>query len=226
MKNFNRRNSHGHHDSKRCELAQHAHTWITCIHSHFTSTRYNHVVRNASSAINFSVRAGSFRVPVIYRTLTWTTGSLTCVRGHACACVYTQGLGTPTAACQHNIFYSEKLQKKFLCSWRDSNLRPLDLESHALPIEPPRPRSLAHTRTHSRFSLSTSSVELRIKMLMADRIKELLKQGFFPIKGHFDPPTRRQSLESLIERIYHLHADSVILFITPQDFLTNINSLL
>ena len=38
---------------------------------------------------------------------------------------------------QHNIFDSEKLS---LCFWRrrDSNLRSLDLESDALPTEPPR----------------------------------------------------------------------------------------
>ena len=54
------------------------------------------------------VHAGSLRVSVIHRTLTWTTGSLACVLDHSCECVYTQGLGTPTAI-QHNIFYSEKL---------------------------------------------------------------------------------------------------------------------
>ena len=31
MKNFNRHDSHGHHSSKRRELAQHALTWITPI---------------------------------------------------------------------------------------------------------------------------------------------------------------------------------------------------
>ena len=35
MKNYNRRSSHGHHGSKRRELAQHAHsTWIAHMHSH------------------------------------------------------------------------------------------------------------------------------------------------------------------------------------------------
>ena len=33
-KNFNRRNSHGHHGSKCHELAQHALTWIARMHSH------------------------------------------------------------------------------------------------------------------------------------------------------------------------------------------------
>ena len=46
-----------------------------------------------------NVHAGCFRVLVIHRTLTWTTGSLTCVRGHSYACVYTtRGSGTPTAS--------------------------------------------------------------------------------------------------------------------------------
>ena len=46
-------------------------------------------------------------------------------------------MGTPKAS-QHNIFDSEKLNIFVLCSWRDSNLGPLDLESDALAIEPPR----------------------------------------------------------------------------------------
>ena len=39
----------------------------------------------------YQVHAGSCRVSIIYRTLTWTTGSLTCVRDHFCACVFTRG---------------------------------------------------------------------------------------------------------------------------------------
>ena len=41
-----------------------------------------------------------FRVSVIHRALTWTTGSLTCARSYAC--VYARGWGTPTSS-QHNI---------------------------------------------------------------------------------------------------------------------------
>ena len=59
------------------------------------------------------VHAGSFSVSVIHRTLTWTSGSSLCVRDHSCACVYTRGLGMPTAS-QHNIFDSEKLLQIFL----------------------------------------------------------------------------------------------------------------
>ena len=48
MKNLNRRDSHGHHGSKRRELVQHAHTWITRIHSH----TYINTVTTAESAMS------------------------------------------------------------------------------------------------------------------------------------------------------------------------------
>ena len=55
------------------------------------------------------------------------------------------GLGTPTSS-QHICFDSEKLSPIFSCApdWagRGSNLGSLDLESHALPIEPPRQSSI------------------------------------------------------------------------------------
>ena len=71
----------------------------------------------------FSVRAGSFRVSVIHRNLPWTTGSLSCLRHHSCACV--PGVGhTDSESAQH--FWLGKFHKYFLCSWRDSNLCPLD----------------------------------------------------------------------------------------------------
>ena len=56
------------------------------------------------------VHAGSFHVSVIPTTLTWITGSLTCVHDHSYVCVYihTGGLGTPKSS-QHNIFDPEKL---------------------------------------------------------------------------------------------------------------------
>ena len=57
----------------------------------------------------FLVHAGSFRVSVIHRT----PGSLTCIRDHFYACVYTRGLSTPTVS-QHNILDSEKLTRFFL----------------------------------------------------------------------------------------------------------------
>ena len=89
------------------------------------------------------VHVGSFCVSVIHRTLTWTTGHLTCVCGRSYACGYTHGgLGTPTTS-QHNILNSEKLsQFLFLCSWRGSNLRSMDLESDALYTKPSHPDTL------------------------------------------------------------------------------------
>ena len=40
--------------------------------------------------INHKVHAGSFCVFIIHRTLTWTTGSSTCIRDYSYACVYTR----------------------------------------------------------------------------------------------------------------------------------------
>ena len=60
------------------------------------------------SLINYKLHAESFRVSIIHRTMTWTKGSLTCVRNH-CECVHTRGLGTPIAS-QHNIFDSNNSQ--------------------------------------------------------------------------------------------------------------------
>ena len=65
MKNFNRRSSHGHHDSKHCELAQHALTWVACNHSHnYINTVTNTwPVRSAGSAITFQCMLGLFVSP-------------------------------------------------------------------------------------------------------------------------------------------------------------------
>ena len=54
-----------------------------------------------------------FRVSLIHRTLTRTTGSLACVCDHSHARVYTRGLGTPTVS-QCNLFGSEKRSQLFL----------------------------------------------------------------------------------------------------------------
>ena len=48
-------------------------------------------------------------------TLTWTTGSLTSVRDHSYACVYTWGLRTPTTS-QHDICDSEKTLTNCSCA--------------------------------------------------------------------------------------------------------------
>ena len=61
----------------------------------------------------YKVHAGSFRVSVIYGTLTWTAGALTCVRDHHYACIDSRGMDTPTMS-QYNIFYLEKLSQIFL----------------------------------------------------------------------------------------------------------------
>ena len=55
MKNFNRRSFHGHHGSKRRELAQHAHTHVDRTHSltQLHQHSYIHVERSASSAITY-----------------------------------------------------------------------------------------------------------------------------------------------------------------------------
>ena len=80
----------------------------------------------------------SFRVSVIHRTLTWTTGALTCVRDHYYACVYTRRLGTLTKRVSTTFLTRKKTLNFFKCSWRGSNLGSLNLESHTLPTEPPR----------------------------------------------------------------------------------------
>ena len=79
------------------------------------------------SLINYKVHAGSFRVSVIHRARTWTTGPLACVRDHSCACVYTPGgagggggggggaAGAPTTS-QHNIFDSGKTLTNCPCA--------------------------------------------------------------------------------------------------------------
>ena len=96
-------------------------------------------------------KKGSFRVSVIHRTLTWTTGSLTCVRDHSDACVYTLRLGTLTAS-QRNIVDSQKTHKIVLCSLRGSNLgswNPLDFfEADALSTEPSRHPRQKYDKSH------------------------------------------------------------------------------
>ena len=85
--------------------------------------------------------AGSFRVSTNHRTLTWTAGSLTCVRDHSYdAPAYTRGW--PRRQRVSTTFLTrEKLSPFFNCvpdAGGGSNLRSMDLESDALPTEPPR----------------------------------------------------------------------------------------
>ena len=80
------------------------------------------------------MHAGYFRVFIIHRTLTWTTGYVTCVRGLSYACVCTRVLGTPTAS-QHNLFDSEKL-KVFLVL-----LTGLEPSTNRSPVQRSKPLS-------------------------------------------------------------------------------------
>ena len=73
-----------------------------------------------SSATQSWVHAGSFHVSIIHQTRTWTTGSLACVHDHSYECIYTQGLGTPTAS--QDTFDSEKLCTNNLA--RDTTVNP------------------------------------------------------------------------------------------------------
>ena len=66
------------------------------------------------------MHAGSFCVSVIHGTMTWTTGSLTCVRDHSFACVYThrgwahrQQVSTTflTQKNSHKLFFPLQQQK-------------------------------------------------------------------------------------------------------------------
>ena len=126
------------HCSKRRELAQHAHshgsqTFTHTLTSTQTSTQLQPRGAKRQLSYYFSVHAGSFRVSVIQRTLTWTTGSLSCVH------LYTRGgwAHTPTSS-QHNILDYEKL-KRFSCAPDEIPTSVLWIfESDALPIEPPR----------------------------------------------------------------------------------------
>ena len=87
------------------------------------------------------VHAGSFRVSVIHQSLTWTTGSLTCVHDHSYICVRIQTeIGhTDNESAQH--FWLGKTVTNCSCAHdgaRDLNLWSLDIEFDTLTTEPPR----------------------------------------------------------------------------------------
>ena len=119
------------------------------------------------------MHARSFRVSVIHRTLTSTTGSLACVSDHSYPCIYTRGGGTPTTS-QHNIFHSEKIF--FLCTWRGSNLwswNPLDLEAYTLyqlshPVTPAQLAEQSQALWRQRCECSAGT----------ERVKPWLPKGF------------------------------------------------
>ena len=133
--NFNRRDSHGHRGSKPRELAQHphsrgSHAVTHTLHQH----SYNHVVRSSGSAIIFQCMLG--RNPpnsdMDYRIFNMRMCSFLCLRIHT-------GVGHIDSESTQHIL-TRKAHNFCVCSWRDSNLCPLDLESDAVQIEPPRHR--------------------------------------------------------------------------------------
>ena len=75
------------------------------------------------SLINDNVHAGSFRVSVIHRTLTWTTVSLTCVRDHAYP--HRGWLGTDSESAQH--FWLGKTLRNVSCAPNADRARTLSL---------------------------------------------------------------------------------------------------
>ena len=77
------------------------------------------------------------------RTMTWTTGSLTCVYIYT----HTRGVGH-TGQRVSTTFLTRKNSKFCLCSWRDSNHRPL---SNAVTTEPSR-----HPESTNEFTGSCS----------------------------------------------------------------------
>ena len=69
---------------------------------------------------------GLFKFSVIDQTLTWTTGSLSCVRDHSYACVYTHGrVGhTDNKSAQHFWLRKKPSHNFFLYSWWGRGLNP------------------------------------------------------------------------------------------------------
>ena len=137
MKNFNRHSSLGHHGSKskHRELAQYAHSHGSHAFTHtLTSTVTTMWCKAPAQLLPFSVCwvFSCFHNPthsdVDYRIFIVCTWSFWCVRMHT-------WVGHTDSESAH--FWLGKTHNFFLCSWRGSNLSPLDLEFDALPIEPP-----------------------------------------------------------------------------------------
>ena len=134
---------------KRRKLAQHALSHGSHAFTHtLTSTQLQPCGAKHQLSYYFSGHAGSFSVSVFHGTLTWNTGSLSCVRDHSCACAYTQGLGTPTAS-QHNICDSEKLTN-FSCT-------PDGIRTSVLWVSSPTLYQLRHPRYWSAQSADVTN---------------------------------------------------------------------
>ena len=129
------RNSHGHHGSTHRELVQHTLTWIAHIQSHtYINTRITCCEAPAQllffrACWVFSCFRNAPNSDMDYRIFKVHTWSFLCV------CIHT-GVGhTDSESAQH--FWLGKTHNFFLCSWWDLNLRPLNLVSDALLVNPP-----------------------------------------------------------------------------------------
>ena len=63
-------------------------------------------------SLNYKVHAGSFPVSMIHQTLTETTGCLTCVRDHSCACVIHRGVGQTDSESAQHVWLGKTHQKR------------------------------------------------------------------------------------------------------------------
>ena len=132
--------------------------------------------------INYKVHAGSFRVSVIHRDLTWTTGSLTCVRNHSYACVFTRGVGHSDNVSAHH-FDLEKLSQFFLVLL--TGFEPRDgVRTSGLWISSPILYLLSRlgdgVQTKTAFLVQTRTsffVQTRAAFLVQTRTAFLVKQG-------------------------------------------------
>ena len=140
MKNFNRRDSHGHHGSKRRELSQHAHSrgshafTRTLTINTVTTTRCKAPAQllffNACwvcscfrNARNSDMDYRIFNVRMLFRMRAYTNGSWA-HRQRVSTTSLTRGKTQSLSAC--------------VPDGRDSNPRPVDLQSNALTTEPTR----------------------------------------------------------------------------------------
>ena len=90
--------------------------------------------------INYKVHAGSFHLAIIHWTLTWTTGSLINMPMWSFFMRPCTHRGLAHRQRVSTFLTNKKTHNFFLCSWRrrGSNPGSVNLESDALPTEPPR----------------------------------------------------------------------------------------
>ena len=89
--------------------------------------------------INYKAHAGSFRVSIIHWTPTWAAGALFNVRKWSIILCMCRRVRAHTNSESAHFWLGKTLTNLFVCSWCrwGSNLWSLDLESDALPTEPP-----------------------------------------------------------------------------------------